>query len=149
MKKITITLSLILIVLVGCDNEDHFDTYLAEKLNARSMDDLVQDAREGRTRYVDEMLTLRVTVKDTSTLERSGYLTIETDYPAVEFIIDMGDLPYEKWKTYKEGKKYTFTLLITGMGRVLDRSFLEVDYDYYISAQIVTLEFKQICEENM
>ena len=138
MKTITIILSFILIVLVGCDSEDRLDTYLAEKLNARGMDDLVNDAREGRTRYVGETLTLRVTVKDTSTLERSGYLTIETDRPEVEFIIDMGDLPYEKWKTYKEGKKYTFTLLITGMGKVLDRSFLEVDYDYYIFAQIVT-----------
>ena len=138
MKKITIILSLILIVLVGCDSEDRLDTYLAEKLNTRGMDNLVNDAREGRTRYIGETLTLRVTVKDTSAVERSGYLTIETDYPEVEFIVDMGDLPYEKWKTYKEGKKYTFTLLITGMGRVSDRSFLEVDYDYYISAEIVS-----------
>ena len=138
MKKMAIALILILIVLAGCDSEDRLDTYLAENLNARGMDDLVNDAREGRTRYIGETLTLRVTVKDTSTLERSGYLRIETDYPEVEFIIDMGDLPYEKWKTYKEGKKYTFTLLITGMGRVYDKSFLEVDYDYYISAEIVT-----------
>ena len=138
MKKTTITLSLIMVVLAGCDSEDRLDTYLAENLNARGMDDLVNDAREGRTRYIGETLTLRVTVKDTSTLERSGYLTIETDRPEVEFIIDMGDLPYEKWKTYHEGKKYTFTLLITGMGRVYDKSLLEVDYDYYISAEIVT-----------
>ena len=138
MKKMAIALILILIVLAGCDSEDRLDTYLAENLNARGMDDLVNDAREGRTRYIGETLTLRVTVKDTSTLERSGYLRIETDYPEVEFIIDMGDLPYEKWKTYKEGKKYTFTLLITGMGRVYDKSLLEVDYDYYISAEIVT-----------
>ena len=104
MKKMAIALILILIVLAGCDSEDRLDTYLAENLNARGMDDLVNDAREGRTRYIGERLTLRVTVKDTSTLERSGYLRIETDYPEVEFIIDMGDLPYENGKPIMKEK---------------------------------------------
>lgn len=138
MRYRAIAVILIVFALVGCDSEDRVDTFFAEKLNARGMDDLVKDAVEGRTRYIGETLTIKATVKDTSTLERLGYLTIETDHPEIEFSVEMGDLPYEKWKKYREGKTHTFTLLITGIGRNPDRLYVKVDYNYYISARIVT-----------
>lgn len=134
MRYTAIVLIFIVIAFTSCDSEDRLDTYLAEKLNAGGMDDLVKDALEGRTRYVGEKVTIKAKVKDTSSLDRLGFLTLETDNPSVAFIVDMTPWDYEKWDSYKKGYTYTFTLLIVGIGRDFSDFY---STEYYISSEIV------------
>lgn len=134
MRYISILLISVVIVFTSCDSEDRLDTYLAETLNPGGMDDLVKDAIEGRTRYVGEKVTIKAKVKDTSSLDRQGFLTIETDNPSVAFIVDMAPLDYEKWDSYKKGSTYTFTLFIVGIGRDLRDVY---SAEYYILSEIV------------
>ena len=119
---------------MSCDSEDRLDTYLAERFNSRGMDDLVKDALEGRTRYIGERVTIKAVVKDISNLDRQGFLTLETDNPAVVFIVDMNRLDYKKWDSYKKGRTYTFTLLIVGIGRD-SRDFYS--NEYYITSEVL------------
>ena len=134
MRHTIIVFVYIIIAFTSCDSEDRLDTYLAEKFNAGGMDDLVKDAIEGRTRYLGERVTIKAEVKDTSLLERQGFLTLDTGNPAVDFLVDMDSLPYEDWGSYKKGHTYTFTLLIVGIGKD-SRDFYSTEY--YISSEIV------------
>ena len=134
MRYMAILLISVVIVFTSCDSEDRLDTYFAEKFNAGGMDDLVKDAIEGRTRYVGEKITIKAKVKDTSTLDRQGFLTLETDNPSVEFIVDMTPWDYKKWDSYKKGRTYTFSLLIVGIGKDY-RDFYSTEY--YILSEIV------------
>ena len=134
MRYTAIVLVYIVIAFMSCDSEDRLDTYLAEKFNARGMDDLVKDAIEDRTRYVGVKVTIKAKVKDTSTLDRLGFLTLETDNPSVIFIVDMTPWDYEKWDSYKKGRTYTFSLLILSIGKD------SIDFystEYYILSEIV------------
>ena len=134
MRYISILLISVVIVFTSCDSEDRLDTYLAEKFNAGGMDDLVEDAIEGRTRYVGEKVTIKAKVKDTSSLDRQGFLTLETDNPSVEFIVDMTPWDYERWDSYKKGSSYTFALLIVDIGKYFRASYSP---EYYILSEIV------------